>query len=447
MSEPSRSESVAAIQALMRQLGVRPEDLVAEVRSLSLGDFARASVLPALTVGQRKAWDPYITITLEGLSGLCACSCERCLAHMNGLGLYTPCECVRTGECQCPSGQLDASVVAVTSCLEACPVLGERELSEVTKADLTRVALWAQMRATKRTLVRNQKRAATGRALFAHDGRSAVEHLRAFLSALYGFAMQDRTTGVTRNLALEIPRYARPEVQKRSYEPGRLEELWSAVYTSGSNDVTLDETIVWFVLETAGRRGAPVQLRVGDLLVASLRVRLHEKKNKVDEQPVSGALMSALLAMALTRGDVLASNPEGLAPEEITLEDVRTRRVTLRTDQPVFYYRRARRDPGAPASGARVPHPLTARRFNSLWDRLKRELPWLEEIHGRPHDLRKTVSTSVEREFGHATARAFLRHSAGGVTGTYVAAGPEETARAHRWLTGVEPEEVSSEEW
>ena len=157
--------------------------------------------------------------------------------------------------------------------------------------------------------------------------------------------------------------------------------------------------------------------------------------------------MAALLSMALSRGDVLAANPEGLALEEITLEDVRSRRVTLRPDRPVFYYGDARTVSRDGARPAHEPHPLTVRRFNSLWDRLKRELPWLDEIHGRPHDLRKSVGTSVERALGHATARAFLRHSAGSVTGTYVAAGPEEAARAHAWLTGVEAEETSGEEW
>ena len=447
MSDSVTPEVIAAFRLMMRQQGLRPEDLIDDRAALTLGDFARTSVLPALSSGQRKVWDPYIAVVLAGLAGLCACTCADCLSHVNAVSRYTPCACVREGVCQCDARELAASPVAVSSCLEACPVLGDCELPKVTKAELVRVALWVQMRATKRTLVRNAKRAKNGRAVFAYDGRSAVEHLRAFLSALYGFALEDRTTGVTRNLALEITRFPRPEVQKRSYEPGRLEDLWSALYSSGSNDVILDELIVWFILETGARRGALVQLLVGDLLVSSLRVRLHEKKNKVDEQPVSEALMEALLAMALTRGDVVASNPDNIPVEEITLEDVRTRRVSLRSDRPVFYYGTPRRRPGSDASVPAEPHPLSVRRFNSLWDRLKRELPWLEEIHGRPHDLRKTVGTSVERVFGHATARAFLRHSAGGVTGTYVAAGPEEAARAHTWLTGAETEERAAEEW
>ena len=65
MSGSSLSESVTTIQALMRQLGVTPEDLVSTRVTLSLGDFVRASVVPALTVSQVAAWKPYVAVVLE----------------------------------------------------------------------------------------------------------------------------------------------------------------------------------------------------------------------------------------------------------------------------------------------------------------------------------------------------------------------------------------------
>lgn len=447
MSGTSSNESIRAIQALMRQLGVRAEDLADAPRSISVATFTRDNVLGALTAAQRQAWRPYIAATLEGLAGLCACTCAACISHMDGVGRFDACACVRTGHCACSASDLAGTVVEATSCLESCPVLGERELADVTLAELETLSHWVQARATKRTLVRNAARARDGRTLFAYDGRSAVEHLRSFLSALYNLALEDRTTGVTRNVALKMNRYPRPDVQKRSYEANRLSGLWHALYTSGSDDVELDEMIVWFILETGARRGALIQLKVGDLLVSAGAVRLHEKKNKVDEQPVSTRLMEGLLSMALERGDVIAKNPEGLAPEEITLEHVRSRRVTLRSDRPVFYYRRPRRTRLIDGTVVESPHPLSERRFNSLWDRLKRELAWLEEIHGRPHDLRKTVGTLVERELGYAVAQAVLRHSPGNVTGTYVAAGAEDKVRAHAWLIGRTAFEDAAEEW
>ena len=61
--------------------------------------------------------------------------------------------------------------------------------------------------------------------------------------------------------------------------------------------------------------------------------------------------------------------------------------------------------------------------------------------------MRKARGVTSRGKPGSDTVRAFLRHSAGGVTGTYVAAGPKEAARAHTWLTGAETEERAAEEW
>ncbi|HQU27102.1 MAG TPA: hypothetical protein PLS29_08750 [Acidimicrobiales bacterium] len=206
MSGESAIDAVRAIQALMRQLGVQAEDLIETPGTVSLARFARESVLPALTAGQRRAWGPYIAAVLEGLPGLCACTCDACLAHVNGVGRYSACPCVAEGRCRCERKALIETIVGARSCLEACPVLGERELAAVTLAELEVLSHWIQLRATKRTLVRNAARAREGRTPFAYDGRSAVEHLRSFLSALYNLALEDRTTGVSRNVALKMSR-------------------------------------------------------------------------------------------------------------------------------------------------------------------------------------------------------------------------------------------------
>ena len=71
-----------------------------------------------------------------------------------------------------------------------------------------------------------------------------------------------------------------------------------------------------------------------------------------------------------------------------------------------------------------------------LWGRLCYELAWLDEFHGRPHDLRKTSATFIERACGHAVAKKWLRHSLKGVTDLYTASGAEEVERAHRLLIG-----------
>ncbi len=125
----------------------------------------------------------------------------------------------------------------------------------------------------------------------------------------------------------------------------------------------------------------------------------------------------------------MAANPEAIPRDEITVEDVLSRWVTLRTGAPVLYYRPQRRSDDAGVVHLE-PHPLTRKRFETLWNRLKRELPWLEEMQGRPHDLRKTPPTTSERPSAPSSS---------GPSATpwlYTMAGPEAIEEAHRWLVG-----------
>ena len=126
------------------------------------------------------------------------------------------------------------------SCLEHCPALANVEFAAIALSQLEQLSHWAELRARKRTAVRNRTRADEGRPQFAYQGHSAVEHLRAFLSFAYKLASGDRTTGVSENIAIKMSRFPRPDVQKRSYIAERLEEVWRALFTSGSDDVELD---------------------------------------------------------------------------------------------------------------------------------------------------------------------------------------------------------------
>jgi integrase/recombinase XerC len=396
--------------------------------------FAAERLEPALTKGQRTAWAPYLELITNGYPGLCACFCDRCLDAFRGDSKWRPCACVAGGSCDCRSADLAAGEVAASSCLEHCAGVGAVAVGAVRLSDWEVLARWAQLRAQKRVAVRNHRRGEQGRATFAHDGRSAVEHLRNAASALYKLALGDDLPGVRRNLAAELTVKPRVPVEARAYTPEQLEELWQAIFTSGGSDPDLDMLIVWVILETGARRGGPVGLVISDLKFHAGRIRLGEKNGKADDQPASAELLAVLLAHALRRGDIVLSAPPGLDPADVTVADVMDRRVVLRTDAPVLYYRPKLVE--ANGETRRVPHPLTKKRYETLWGRLKAELPWLEEKHGRPHDLRKTMGTFVERAYGHAIAQAWLRHSVGDTTGIYTAAGPDEVAEAHRWLVG-----------
>ncbi|TDC43009.1 site-specific integrase [Micromonospora sp. KC213] len=129
-------------------------------------------------------------------------------------------------------------------------------------------------------------------------------------------------------------------------------------------------------------------------------VQLHEKGETVRWQPVSHTLARSLVQH---------------------YDD----RVTSEGDGQVLRYR----------NGA----PITRRRYDYLWSRLGKHLPWVATQQISTHWLRHTTLTWVERNFGYGIARAYAGHdgrSAAGTTSTYVKADVYEVARALSALTG-----------
>ncbi len=130
-------------------------------------------------------------------------------------------------------------------------------------------------------------------------------------------------------------------------------------------------------------------------------IRLREKGGAVRWQPVSPTLMSHLLAHGESRG--------GLASGRRLLRYVNGQ-------------------------------PITSRRYDYLWQRLGRHLPWVATQQVSMHWIRHTVLTWVERHFGFAVAQAYAGHEDHGRGGramaTYVRAGLPEVATALAAMTG-----------
>ncbi|WP_312024900.1 hypothetical protein [Kibdelosporangium aridum] len=80
--------------------------------------------------------------------------------------------------------------------------------------------------------------------------------------------------------------------------------------------------------------------------------------------------------------------------------------------------------------------PITTRRYDYLWVRIGKHLPWVATQQISTHWLRHTTLTWVERNFGYAFARHAENTSDTGTTTTYVRATLEEVATARAALTG-----------
>ena len=94
--------------------------------------------------------------------------------------------------------------------------------------------------------------------------------------------------------------------------------------------------------------------------------------------------------------------------------------------------------------------PITSRRYDHLWARIGRHLPWVAAQGISSHWIRHTTLTWVERNFGYAVARAYAGHTDGsdtGATATYVRASLAEVAASLAALTGEPHPLATTEGW
>jgi site-specific recombinase XerD len=233
----------------------------------------------------------------------------------------------------------------------------------------------------------------------ARGGRSAAEHLVAALRCVYRHAEDDGLITEADNPARKVDKPRRLPSTRRAVADTRLAEINQVAATTG-NDPVLDALLLRLHTETACRRGGALALRPRDLDPTQCLILLREKCETVRWQPVSPTLMAHLQRHATDRH----------APG----------------DGQLLRY----------ASG----EPITKRRYDHLWTRIGKDLPWVATQQISTHWLRHTTLTWVERNFGYAVARAYAGHTGtggdAGATSTYVRASLHEVATALAALTG-----------
>jgi integrase/recombinase XerC len=237
----------------------------------------------------------------------------------------------------------------------------------------------------------------------ARGGNGAAEHLIGALRCMYNHAVADRLLPEADNPAARVQKPRRSPSARMALPDARLSEI-TAVAASTGNDPALDSLLIRLHVETACRRGGALSLTPQDLDPQQCLIRLREKGGTQRWQPVSPTLMAHLRSHAQTRGGL----------------DCGDRLLRYATGK-----------------------PITARRYDYLWDRLGEHLPWVRTQQVSMHWVRHTILTWVERRFGFAIAQAYAGHQnatrgarAMSSTGTYVRAGLPEVATALAALTG-----------
>jgi integrase/recombinase XerC len=273
---------------------------------------------------------------------------------------------------------------------------GDRRLDEIAPSEIRQLMAWVKTHVVAR---RN-----------ARGGRSAQEHLVAALRCVYQRAVEDGLIAEADNPARKVAKPRRLPTTRRAVPGTRLAEINEAAATTG-DDPELDTLLLRLHTETACRRGGALALRPTDLDPDQCLVLLREKDETVRWQPVSPTLMTRLVQHGQERH--------------------------------------------APAGGQLLRYtdgrPVTSRRYDHLWTRMGRHLPWVRTQQISMHWIRHTTLTWVERNFGYAVARAYAGHtdSSGeaGATSTYVRASLSEVAAALAALTGEPHPLATSEGW
>jgi integrase len=269
---------------------------------------------------------------------------------------------------------------------------GHRRLDEPTPTEIEQLGEYVKAIAVVR---RNSR-----------GGRSAVEHLVASIRCLYRHAENDGLVNKESNPSLKVSKPGRLETTRRALTARHLDEIYTTANSTG-NDPTLDTIILRLHAETACRRGGALGLREKDINTTDCTVYLQEKAGTARWQPVSPSLTHALVHHIGTRGGFIG--------------------------------------PGASVLRYMDGRPIGSRRYDYVWTRLGKHLPWVAAQQVSTHWLRHTTLTWVERNFGYATARAFAGHMTqrnAGTTATYVKASLYEVAAALSALTG-EPHPLS----
>jgi len=210
---------------------------------------------------------------------------------------------------------------------------GTRRLDEPTPSEIKQLVAYVRANVVPR---RN-----------ARGGRSAAENLIAAPRCLYRHAEDDGLIDEKGNPARKVDKPRRLPSTRRAVADTRLAEINQVAATTG-DDPELDALILRLHTETACRRGGALALRPADLDPEQCLVLLREKGETIRWQPVSPTLMAALVQHAEERH----APPDGR----------------------LLRYRDGR--------------PVTYRRYDGLWVRIGRHLPWVRTQQISTHWIR-----------------------------------------------------------
>lgn len=212
----------------------------------------------------------------------------------------------------------------------------------------------------------------SGRRLASYDpdahGHGAAENLVRATRRFFRNAVDDGLLESSPAAGLNAPR--RPMPPERALTSAELAVLYRVASQTG-DDPELDTRVVTFLRHTGCRREGALNLTLGAFRRDRPSVLVTEKFGESRELPLAVALIDDLVSFARARG-------------------------ARSGDDAVFRFRDG--------------HPLTYRRFDTLFNRLDQYTDWSEALDVGAHWLRHTTITDVAAVAGLAVAAAYAGH-------------------------------------
>ncbi|MFI2281384.1 tyrosine recombinase XerC [Nocardia beijingensis] len=233
-------------------------------------------------------------------------------------------------------------------------VWGDRVLSEPTTREIEELMDAHQIRSRARANSRG--------------GESAAENLLSALRHIYKHAVRDRLIDPSSDPAAAARLPGRRAGKGDVLTSEQLREVHRVASSTG-NDPELDELIVMLHIQTASDRQAVIDLALHDLDRDNCLVRLRTRGGAFHWHPVSPRLMAALGRHVERRGGVNATH----------------RVLRERNGRPISY-----------------------RRYDGLWKRVRENLPWAQELEVTTYSITETVRVHVRQLFGETVERVYI---------------------------------------